>query len=129
MSTSVTDHFSKEQQQKAAVSMYIRLCKHWMLDKGTAAKLILVDDNAWELMTDENWHGTLDQEQKVRIGALFQLYEALHRIFSEPMADNWVTTKNKGPLFKGKKPIQVMLDKGLPTIIASVDYIDGLLRR
>ncbi len=120
---------SEDQQAKAAVKMYLRLCNAWKLNSETASKFVLVDSYTWDLMKDGKWEGKFNEEQKIRIGALFELNEALHRIFGKPMADNWVTTDNKGPLFKGKKPIQVMLDKGLPTIVEVYDYIDGLFLR
>ena len=129
MDTPVKNYYSQEQQARAALKMYLRLCNAWKLDSETSAKIVLVDHDTWSLMRNGKWEGSFNEEQKIRIGALFELNEALHRIFGRPMADNWVTTDNKGPLFKGKKPIQVMADKGLPIIVEVYDYIDGLFRR
>ena len=129
MASSNIHDYSEEDQSKAGIAMYIRLCDAWKLDKGTAAHLVLVDDVTWDMINRGEWQGKLHNEQKIRIAALIELYESLHRIFGEPMADNWVTTDNKGPLFNGRKPIQVMIDKGLPTMVDVCDYIDGLFRR
>ena len=49
--------------------MYIRLCDAWKLDKCTAAKLVLVNDATWDMMTSGEWHGKLHDEQKIRIAA------------------------------------------------------------
>ena len=68
-------NYSEEDQSKAGIAMYIRLCDAWKLDKGTAAKLVLVDDVTWEMMTSGEWHGKLHEEQKIRIAAFIELYD------------------------------------------------------
>lgn len=91
--------------------------------------MILVDDKTWDLMAEGDWRGFLDEEQKLRIGGLFELYDVLHQFFGEPIADMWVTKSNYGPLFHGKKPIQVMIEEGLPAIVEVYNYVSGLIRR
>ena len=122
-------HPSEQQRTQAGIEAYLRLCETWKLSGDTAAKIVLVDADTWEHMRKGRWKGHLNDEQKIRIGALFELYQGLHNFFGEPIADRWVTMDNKGPLFHGKKPIQVMLENGLPTMVEVVDYVDGLVRR
>lgn len=129
MDSSNINNYSEEQQSKAGIAMYIRLCDAWKLDKVTAAKLVLVDDATWDMMTSGEWQGKLHEEQKIRIAAFIELYETLHNFFGESFANRWVTTKHRGSLFQGEEPIQVMAAKGLSTIVDTCDYVDGLVRR
>lgn len=120
---------TEQLQARAGVEAYFRLCEAWNLSDDISARIVSVDADTWYLMKIGKWKGHLNEEQKIRIGALFELYQGLHHFFGEPIADQWVTMNNKGPLFHGKKPIQVMLENGLPTMVEVVNYVDGLVRR
>ena len=85
-----------------------------------------LDTKTFNFVRLRRWVGKLTEDQIVRIGLLFQLYESLHIVFDEELANSWVTMANKGPLCKGSTPIDVMSKKGLPAMVAFRDYMNKL---
>ncbi|MCY4035805.1 MAG: hypothetical protein OXF29_09130, partial [Hyphomicrobiales bacterium] len=77
-------------------------------------------------MKDGTWSGSLNQDQSMRLSAIIGLYKALHLYFSDNIADSWVTLPNKGPLFSGRKPVDVMIEGGLPIMMDTRNYVDAL---
>ena len=120
----VDDHYVA----KVTTGAYKRLCDKWKLNDKMAARLALLDVQAWNLIKFGRWVGTLKEDQIVRIGLLFQLYENLHIVFDEQLANRWVTMANKGPLCKGSSPIDVMLKEGIPAMVAFRNYMSKLAR-
>lgn len=113
---------------KVTIRAYRRLCDIWKLSNNIAASLALLDVHKWNSVKLGRWTGTLSEEQIVRIGILFQLYESLHIVFEKPLANKWVTMENKGPLCKGDSPLDVMLKDGLPAMVAFRNYMNKLAR-
>jgi hypothetical protein len=56
----------------------------------------------------------LDQDTLTRISLVIGIYKALNIYFSKPLADRWITLRNRGPLFGGATPLEFMLRKGQP---------------
>ncbi|WP_422396408.1 antitoxin Xre/MbcA/ParS toxin-binding domain-containing protein [Thalassorhabdomicrobium marinisediminis] len=48
--------------------------------------------------------------------------------FSKPMARDWLTKPNDGPLFGGLRPVDAALAGGLPMIVQIRDHVDALLQ-
>ena len=120
----VDDHYVA----KVTTGAYKRLCDKWKLNDEMATRLALFDIRAWNLIKFGRWVGTLNEDQIVRIGLLFQLYENLHIVFDEQLANSWVTMTNKGLLCKGRSPVDVMLKEGIPAMVAFRNYMSKLAR-
>ena len=113
---------------KATTRAFVRLCDKWKINDEVAASLALLDSKTLNLVKLGRWVGTLTEDQIVRIGLLFQLYESLHIVFDEELANSWVTMANKGPLCKGSTPLDVMSKEGLPAMVAFRNYMNRLAR-
>ena len=74
------------------------------------------------------WRGSFNQEQLTRISAIIGLHKALHSYLGEKMADRWVNLNNTEPIFSGCKPVDAMVEGGLPMMIETRDYADALGR-
>ena len=53
----------------------------------------------------------------MRISAIVNLYGALHSCFNDDLANRWVKRPNKGLIFSGRKPVDAMIEGGLPVIM------------
>lgn len=116
-----------ERFSKVAMRTYGRISEAWKLSNVVAAPLIGVSLSTWDGIKTEDWDGRLEPEQLMRISAVIGLYEALHRYFSEPIANQWVSIENTGQSFGGHKPINIMVDGGYPAIIKIRNYVEALL--
>ena len=104
----------------------VRLADYWRLKNADAANLIGVSARTWERMKGGRWSGRFSQDQLQRASALIGLYKALHLYFSDALADEWVMLENTGPAFGGRRPLDVMAEGGLPTILDVRNYVDAL---
>ncbi|PPD09629.1 MAG: DUF2384 domain-containing protein, partial [Methylocystis sp.] len=50
----------------------------------------------------------------------------LRLLFSEPLSDEWVRLPNKGPLYGGRRPLDAMIEGGIPKMLEVRRYIDAL---
>lgn len=116
----------RERLAEAGLRAYRRLVDLWSLTNEQAALLIDVTDRTWARMKKPGWAGRLSQDQLLRLSALVGLYKGLHLYFSDPLADDWPTRPNDGPLFAGARPVDWMIAGGLPAVMAARDHIDAV---
>ncbi len=118
--------FDPEHIARVGIKAAARLLAAWKVDQPTAAALVGVKERTWARMKSGNWSGELNQDQRMRISALVGLYQGLHVYFSDELADRWVALENKGGLFKGARPLDFMVEGGVPALITTRDYIDAV---
>ena len=109
-----------------AVKALVRLFAAWRLRNPEAAELAGVSARTFERMKAGRWSGRLSRDQRQRASALVGIYKGLHLYFSEPLADEWPGLANSGPLFGGRRPVEVMIEGGLPAMVEVRDYVDAL---
>jgi uncharacterized protein (DUF2384 family) len=109
-----------------AIKALSRVFKAWRVNGETAATLSGVSERTWTRMRSGAWSGSLNQDQRMRASALIGLYKGLHLYFGDPLADQWVKMPNRGPLFKGRSPLDHMQEGGLPAMMETREYIDAV---
>lgn len=109
-----------------AVRAVVRIFDFWGLTGVECAALADVGERTWARMRQPGWAGALSQDQTLRLSAIVGLYKALHLYFDGPLADQWVTRPNTGPLFGGARPVDRMREGGLPAIIEVRNMVDAL---
>jgi hypothetical protein len=62
----------------------------------------------------------------LRLSALVGIYKSLKLYFDDEIARRWIALPNKGPLFSGARPIDTMIDGGLPQFLQVRTYLDAL---
>ena len=108
------------------VKALVRLAGRWRLRTSDAAELAGVSKRTWERMKAGTWSGVFSKDQLHRASGLIGLYKALHLYFGDELAERWVALQNAGPSFGGRRPLDVMLEGGLPAILETRDYVDAL---
>jgi uncharacterized protein (DUF2384 family) len=68
----------------------------------------------------------LSQDQLTRVSALVGTFKALHLLFADAMADRWPHLPNKGPLFESRRPIDAMIEGGIPRMLEVRRYVDAV---
>lgn len=74
-------------------------------------------------VSPSSWHSwaksppkTLGVDRLTRASYLLGIYTALHVLYGDELADEWVQLPNTNPLFNGAEPLQVMLRGGIPAM-------------
>ena len=109
-----------------AAKACVRLAEAWKRRNEDAASLLDVSARTWNRMKTGDWSGRLSRDQLLRASGIVGLYKALHLYFGEALADEWVRLPNAGPAFANRKPLESMIDGGLPAILSTRDYVDAL---
>ncbi len=108
---------------QVATEAYARIVEAWKLDDSDARKMLAVNHQTWMQIKNGKWSGLLNQEQLMRISAVIGLYKALHSCFNNDLADRWIKRPNTGWIFSGRKPVDVLIEGGLPAMVKTRRYI------
>jgi uncharacterized protein (DUF2384 family) len=112
--------------QDVALKAYSRIADGWSLTGAEAAALADMSESTWKRAKKPGYAGDLTRDQMLRLSALVGLYKALELYFDPPMARDWVRLPNRGPEFDRRRPIDAMIQGGLPKILRVRTYVDAL---
>jgi hypothetical protein len=123
----LADPGTRERLTPAAVDGMIRLVEIWHLTSTEVCALLGdISERTWFRMKKGEWPGTLSQDTLTRVSALVGIFKGLRLLFSEPLSDEWVRLPNKGPLYGGRRPLEAMIEGGIPKILEVRRHIDAL---
>lgn len=113
---------------RAAVALkaFARIAAAWHLPLAEAAALADMSESTWKRARKPGFAGDLTHDQLLRLSALVGIYKALALYFSDEIAPRWIALPNQGPLFNGARPIDTMIEDGLPQFLRVRAYLDAL---
>lgn len=109
-----------------ALKAYARVADAWALTVKEAAALADMSESTWKRARKPGFAGELTRDQLLRLSAVIGIFKALELYFSAPLARQWFTRPNTGPLFNGARPIDAAVEGGLPQILSTRSYLDAL---
>ncbi len=111
----------------AAVEGVVRLVEIWRLTSAEICALLGdVSERTWFRMKKGEWSGTLSQDTLTRVSALIGTFKGLRLLFSEPLSNEWVRLPNKGPVYGGRRPLDAMIEGGIPKMLEVRRHVDAL---
>ena len=123
----LSDPLTRQRLTPSSVDGMVRLAEIWRLTGPEICALLGdVSDRTWLRMKKRQWSGSLSQDTLTRISALIGIFKGLRLLFSEPLSDDWVRIANKGPLFGGRRPLDTMIEGGIPKMLEVRRHIDAL---
>ena len=123
----LSDAETRARLTPAAVDGMVRLAEIWQLTSAEVTALLGdVSERPWFRMKKREWPGALSQDTLTRVSALLGIFRGLRLLFSEPICDEWIRLPNKGPLYAGRRPIDAMIEGGIPKLLEVRRHIDAL---
>ncbi|MCY4052874.1 MAG: hypothetical protein OXE98_03230 [Hyphomicrobiales bacterium] len=116
------DHITLTQ---AAAETYTRVVEAW--DDSDAEKLLATGHQTWMQIKRGIWDGSLNQEQLNLIRIIIAIHDVLHSCFGEKAANRWATVLNRLPMFRRRKPVDAVIEEGLPMMEKAQRLTCGLL--
>lgn len=111
----------------AAIDGMVRLSGLWRLTGAESCALLGdVSERTWFRMKKGEWSGALSQDALTRISALIGIFKGVRLLFSEPMSEEWIKLANKGPLYGGRRPVDMMIEGGIPKMLEMRRHVDAL---
>lgn len=123
----LADEATRQRLSRSAVAGILRLAELWRLSSGEMCALLgSISERTWFRMKKGEWPGTFSQDEMTRVSALIGIFKGLRLLFSLPLADEWVRLPNKNPLFGGRRPLDAMIDGGIPAMLEVRRLVDAL---
>lgn len=130
-SLNLSDPATRLRLTPAALDGAIRLADLWRLStEETCLLLGDMSERSWfrikkqDLKADRTLR--LSQDMLTRISVLVGIFKGLRLLFSEKLADDWIRLPNRGPLFGGRTPIEIAIERGIPGLLEIRFHIDAL---
>ena len=98
----------------------------WELRNADAAALFDVPLATWNRMKAGQFRGTLDRDKLMRASLIVGIFKGLRLLFNGPLEHGWPGTKNTGPLYQGRSPVDFMIEGGIPAMMRVRDHVDAL---
>jgi hypothetical protein len=121
-----SDGESRARLSGTASKAFAQLAKRWELSNVESAALLGVSQSTWERIKRGGRTEPFSQDQLTRVSALVGTFKALHLLFADAMADRWPQLPNKGPLFESRRPIDAMIEGGIPRMLEVRRYVDAV---
>jgi hypothetical protein len=103
----------RERLSKSALLGFFRLMATWQVRDDDARELLGGLSSSsfyeWKKQPDR----VLEVDRITRISYLLGIYKALHILYGDKLADEWVHLPNTNPIFNGRTPLATMLGGGL----------------
>lgn len=123
----LADAATRERLTPAAVDGVVRLAEIWRVTSAEVCSLLGdLSERTWFRMKKGDWSGALSQDALTRVSALVGIFKGLRLLFSEPLSDEWVRLPNKGPLYGGRRPLDAMIEGGIPKLLEVRRHIDAM---
>lgn len=115
-----------ESRNAIALKAFGRIVQDWGLTLAEAAALADMSESTWKRARRPGYTPDLTHDQMLRLSAVIGIYKALLLYFEGEIARRWPTLPNQGPLFAGARPIDTMVEDGLPQFLRVRSYLDAL---
>jgi hypothetical protein len=113
----------------SSLAAFFKIMELWNV-RDEDAKLLLggVSNGLFYEMKKNPKDKVLDVDQMYRISYLLGIFKAINILHGQQLADRWAQIRNDGPLFHGQKPLQYMIDGGLPTFQDVRRFLEGQIQ-
>jgi hypothetical protein len=103
----------RERLSKSALKGFFKLAEAWKLRDEDARELLGGPSSSTFYEWKKNPDRVLGVDRITRISYLLGIYKALHILYGDKLADEWIALPNKNPVFGGRTPLSQMLAGGL----------------
>ncbi|MEC5161089.1 hypothetical protein ACFDR9_004521 [Janthinobacterium sp. CG_23.3] len=109
----LTAKSERERLSKSALKGFFKLAAAWKLRDDDARELLGGLSSSAYYEWKKNPDRVLDVDRITRVSYLLGIYKALHILYGDKLADEWVTLPNSNQIFAGRTPLAHMLRGGL----------------
>jgi uncharacterized protein (DUF2384 family) len=110
----LSDRAVQERLSPGAIKAFFRIAHAWKLRDEDSKLLLGGASNGIFYQLKGGTAKRLDQDELTRISLLIGIFKALNILYSESLADAWMTLPNNNPMFQGHTPLSFIIKGGLP---------------
>jgi hypothetical protein len=109
----LNDRAERERLSRSAMQGFFQLAHAWQVRDEDARELLGGVSSSTFYEWKKNPDRLLEVDRITRISYLLGIYKALHILYGDKLADEWVHLANSNPVFNGRAPLAFMLAGGL----------------
>jgi uncharacterized protein (DUF2384 family) len=121
----LTDSATRKRLSPAAIEAVLKIAEKWGLKSDDAMLLLGGISNGRYYGLKKSRKGVLTQDELTRISLLIGIFKALNILFSEKLANQWVSRPNSNPMFKNQPPLAFLIQGGMPGMLAVRRLLDS----
>ncbi len=112
----LTARTERERLSPSAVKAFFNIMDRWSVRDEDARALLGGMSNGPYYEMKKAGRRVLDADRLTRISYLVGIFKALNILYSESLADAWVSLPNSNRIFGGKPPLDFMCRGGVPAL-------------
>lgn len=117
----------RERLTPASAKGIVRLAGIWRLTGAEACGMLGgISPRTWFRIKGGNDTAAWSQDQLTRASLMVGIFKGLRLLFSENLADEWIKLPNRDPIFAGNRPLDVMIEGGIPKMVDVRRHVDAL---
>ena len=120
-----TPSFSDADKAAAGLTAFFSIAAEWELDNEQQRVLLGSPGRSTFFKWKKQLRGQLSRDTLDRISYLLGIYKALHILFDDSAAREWLRNANDAPLFGGRSPLDFMLGGSLVALADLRRYLDA----
>ena len=113
----LTEAATRRRLGPAAIEAFFRIVDVWGVKNDDAMALLGGVSNGRYYELKKHRRGMLTQDELTRISLLIGIFKSLNILFSQKLADEWVTRSNSHAMFGGEAPLTALIHGGVPGIL------------
>jgi hypothetical protein len=106
----------RERLSPSAIKAFLNIMERWAVRDEDARVLVGGVSNGRFYEMKKKPRRTLDADTLTRISCLIGIFKALNILYSQKLADAWVTWANTNRIFDGRMPLAYIMAGGLPAM-------------
>ena len=119
------DPATRERLSRSALKAFFRIVDRWKVSDETARDLFGGVSNGTFYKMKRESARVLSADELLRISYLVGIFKALHVLYSESLADQWMARPNTNPIFGGRTPLDYVHAGGIPAMQAVRRLLDA----
>lgn len=125
-SPDLSDAKVRQRLSASAIRGFVRIMDRWRIKDSQARELLNNPSSGTYYAWKSRPQGRkLDQDTLTRISLIVGIFKALNILYSEKLADAWVTLPNRGSVFQGRTPLAYMIEQGQPGMMRVRQLLDA----
>lgn len=126
VAANLSEPSTRKRLSPSAIKAFLRIAEKWRVKDQDARSLLGgISSGSFYGLKKEPGRRVLDQDALTRISLLIGIFKALNILYSQRLADAWMTLPNSGPMFQGSTPLAYVLRLGQPGMIELRQMLDA----
>jgi hypothetical protein len=122
----LSDPDTRRRLSPAAIKGFLGIMEKWGLRDPEARQLLGgISTGSYYALKKEPKGRALDQDRLTRISLLIGIFKALNILYSQKLADAWMTLPNTNPMFRGITPLAYIMQRGQPGMVHVRQLLDA----